>query len=92
MAEIHGGCHKGMPVHTGTPGTGCRRDCLHRGLVREYREIKAAADEARKLERDYAGQGYATETAEWDAANPAWTFKDFLVSRASYSAPEGVVS
>jgi hypothetical protein len=79
---MHGGCHKpGMPVRTSEPGTGCRRDCLHRAMVGEYRQVKAAADEARKLERDYATVGYATEGAEWDADRPPLTFKDFLISR-----------
>lgn len=80
---MHGGCRPGMPKRQDDrPGSGCRADCLHRALIAEYREAKAASDEARKLKREAATGGYGTEGAEWDAANPAWTFRDFLRSRA----------
>jgi hypothetical protein len=75
-------CFQGMPVRRGdTIGSGCRRDCLHRAMVADYRVVKAAADEARKLEREAACNGFTAEGIAWDAEHPALTFKDFLLDR-----------
>lgn len=70
---MRGGCVKGMPTRLDNqPGSGCRRDCLHRAMVLEYREVKALHDQARKLEREAVCNGYATEGATWDAEHPQW--------------------
>lgn len=78
----HGGCRPGLTVRDVPPGApGCRSGCLHRSLVEEYRDAKILSDEARKLQRERETGGFPSEAAEWDKNHPAWTFKDFLISR-----------
>lgn len=82
-------CQKRMPVRANDePGSGCRRDCLHRALVKRYRSEKGAYDEARKLEREEATHGFATEGTDWDEDHPSWGFREFLVQSAAGLAPE----
>ena len=57
-------CSKGMVK--------CRRDCLHRAMVRDYR----AAREAAELRREAATAGYATETRQF---GPILDFRAWLV-------------
>lgn len=56
-------CTKGM--------TECRRNCLHRHTVNEYRVAREAAEQAREAET----RGYRTETAEY---GPILTFREWL--------------
>jgi hypothetical protein len=64
------------------PKSGCRADCLHRAMVLSYRATKSEADQVRKIKRENACNGYATEGAEWDAGHPPLTFKQYLQSNA----------
>jgi hypothetical protein len=68
-----------MPCSPGM--TKCRLDCLHRAMVREYRETKTTHDEHRKIERELATHGFPTEDAGWAGENPGWGLRDFLISR-----------
>ena len=73
-------CFPGMPERVNDqPFTGCRPDCLHRASVEAYREMKIFADETRKIRREKATGGHATEGKEWDALHPPFTFKQWLV-------------
>ena len=78
----HGGCWPGLTVRDDARGVpGCRSGCLHRSLVEEYRDAKILSDEARKLQRERETGNFPSEAADWDKQHPAWTFKDFLISR-----------
>lgn len=62
-----------MPCKTGM--VGCRRGCLHRQMVQEYRLARHAA----VLKREEATGGYESEIA---AYGPIITFKTWLQSTA----------
>jgi hypothetical protein len=81
-------CVKQMPKRQDDqPGSGCRADCLHRAMVKSYRATKSEADQVRKIEREDACNGYATEGAEWDAEHPSWGFHEFLISNRQKDRP-----
>lgn len=63
-------CRKGMPVR-GVDRPGCKRDCLHRAMVRDY----AAAREAAELAREKVAAGYPAETKDH---GPILTFRSWL--------------
>ena len=69
-------CAKRMAVAVdGEVGSGCKRDCLHRALVNDYRINRHHEEQAAEA----ASIGYATELAEYVAAHPLTTFKQWLV-------------
>ena len=57
-------CTKGM--------TGCRLDCGHKAMVREYRLARHNAE----MQRESETAGYATETR---LHGPILTFRDWLI-------------
>lgn len=63
-------CRKGMPVR-GIDRPGCKRDCLHRAMVRDY----TAAREAAELRREQATAGYPAETEQF---GPILNFRAWL--------------
>jgi hypothetical protein len=67
-------CSKGM--------TGCRRQCLHRGLVLDYRAERQRQEQL----ADQHSCGYVTERAEYLLTHPLITFRDWL--RWHATAPE----
>lgn len=71
--KLHGGCHKGMPVRSDQPGTGCHRACLHRRSVQEFRDWRHSWEEAR--ERDHHMQ---LEDDDYAARYPPPTFRAWL--------------
>lgn len=54
---------------------GCRRDCLHRQLVEDYR----AARERDELARDVEAIGYRADEQLHAARHPLVTFRSWLV-------------
>jgi hypothetical protein len=78
-------CQKGMK--------GCRRDCLHRALVREYRDAadarEALRESATPAPSSVPGAGhsglamYQLEREEFDAHVPPVLFKDWLIEKAA---------
>jgi hypothetical protein len=56
-------------------------------MVKSYRATKSEADQVRKIEREDACNGYATEGAEWDAEHPSWGFHEFLISNRQKDRP-----
>lgn len=81
---MHGGCQPKMPVRVDDrPGSGCRRDCLHRVLVGDYRAVKAGHDADRLARRELETNGYAAEGAAFDELNQAFTFKQYLMNNRS---------
>lgn len=55
----------------------CRRDCLHRAMVTEYRDWRASWEERRE-----AGPHMQMEDDDYRAAYPPPTFKAWLQGRA----------
>jgi len=55
--------------------TKCKLDCLHRALVRSYKDERIRQEEAAEA----ASLGYDTEWAEYVAEHPLITFKDWLI-------------
>jgi hypothetical protein len=53
---------------------GCKIGCLHRRLVQDY----WAAREADSSAAEHASYGYARELADYRAAQPALTFRQWL--------------
>lgn len=70
-----------MPCKTGM--SGCKRGCLHRLMVGEYRLAREAAE----AKRDAECLGYATELAAYP---PIITFKKWLVDGARTAYEEEV--
>lgn len=56
---------------------GCRADCLHRALVKEYRDARDAYNA--ELERETLM--YDTEVAEYKVSHPGITFKQWLIEK-----------
>lgn len=56
----------------------CRRDCLHRRLVLNYRDARDAYE--RWVEE--VSIGYETEAAQVRQEHPGITFKDWLLGHA----------
>lgn len=80
--RYRGGCAPGMPVEGA-----CRRDCLHRALVEDYRAARAAWEALRESDAvvpagaAYGGEGVAMhqlEDDEFRAWFPPPTFKTWL--------------
>jgi ribosome modulation factor len=67
--DYRGGCAKGMPV-VGA----CRRDCLHRAMVQEYRDWRTSWEERREH-----GDHMQMEDQEYAERYPPPTFKAWLV-------------
>jgi hypothetical protein len=71
----------------GEPGTGCKRGCLHRQLVRDYRDARDAQEErARKASRTENPNSEEMRAFYRDGSLPAadeseqkLTFKDWLL-------------
>lgn len=51
----------------------CRRDCLHRAMVMQYRDARHAWEERREQ-----GEAMQMEDDDYRAAFPPPTFKDWL--------------
>lgn len=78
-AKLHGGCHKGMPVRRDDePGSGCRRACLHRRSVQEYRDWRHAWEERRE-HRD----NMQLEDDDYARLWPPPTFRAWLEGKVS---------
>jgi hypothetical protein len=52
----------------------CKRSCLHRSSVMEYRTARLAGEQ----QRDEAVGVYGYDSEEWASYPPAITFKDWL--------------
>ena len=53
---------------------GCKKSCLHRALVEEYR----IARHNEEMQMENVCMGYATEEEIYRSENPLITFKDWL--------------
>lgn len=85
--DYRGGCAKGMPLRGA-----CRRDCLHRALVEEYRDARHAWEALRESDVIVMGvagtahaavAAYQLTDAEFAAVFPPPLFKDWLLFRAN---------
>lgn len=88
-SAYRGGCAKGMPRFGA-----CRRDCLHRAFVEEYRDARHAWEALRESDTivmGVAGTAHAAIAAyqltdeEFARAFPPPLFRDWLLSRANNS-------
>jgi hypothetical protein len=65
-----GGCAKGMPLRGA-----CRRDCLHRQLVLDYRDARTAWEHQRE-----EGDNMRMEDDEYRQQHPPPTFRAWLTA------------
>lgn len=81
-ALAHGGCVKGMRVRVdGVPGSGCRRDCLHRAFVEGARDLIATDREQAKAELEEARWSDLDEGTERRRTRAGVTLKSILLDR-----------
>jgi hypothetical protein len=57
----------------------CKTNCLHRAIVREYRDAR----DAYEATVENVALGYATEMEEYRRENPGITFKQWLIGKAA---------
>lgn len=88
--DYRGGCAKGMPL-----SGACRRDCLHRAMVEEYRDARHAWEALRESDvivMGVAGTAHAAVAAyqlsdeEFARAFPPPLFRDWLLFHAHKNA------
>ena len=84
--SYRGGCVKGMP-YAREDQPSCRRTCLHRALVQDFRDSRHAWEERREN-----GEAMQMEDAEYRAVFPPPTFKEWLIRSAGRTGafPESV--